>query len=140
MDAFLAIQEKIGEIDGEILNHHMKLDELKIRRDAFCQARDLVKDKKSVTPAKKIIADVGDQEEEFYFRKGGRLFKARKILRKSKKMMTIKEIMKACKFSENEKKYFGNNMSTAIGKGKCFYRVKGKVGILELMGSYKARK
>jgi len=141
MEAFLAIQEKIGEIDGEILNYHIKLDELKIRREAFCQARDLVKDKKSATPAKKIIADAGDQGEEFVFRKDGRLFKAREALRKLKRPMTTKEIMKACKFSENKRKYFGNNLSTAINKGKCFYRPqKGKIGLLELKRFYKKEK
>lgn len=136
MEAFLALQEKIGEIDGKILTHESKMTDLRFDRNILCKARDIVKADKSTTPAKKIIKDAGDQEEEFNFRKGSRLFKARKALRKFKKLMTTKEIMKACKFSENEKIYFGNNISTAIGKRKCFYRVKGKIGLLELKGSY----
>jgi len=70
--------------------------------------------------------------KEDVFRPGSRFFRARKILLKNERPMSIKELELACKFTEKDKANFGKNIAGAVMKGKCFCRVgTGIYGLIE---------
>ncbi len=131
MDKFEAINERMGELDGVILEHEIKLRDLKLERTTYENAKTLIifgslDDEKTEDINEDIGPDtVGPAPEiENPFQKGGMLFKVTNMLIKTeKRAYKIAEIADLMNFNLDQARLLGVNLSGTNRKKIGFFRI-----------------
>jgi len=138
MDKFSAINEKMGELDGTILEYEIRLRELKLEKTTYENAKTLIifgsLDEQTEDENESIEPDVpGDNP----YKMGGMLFNVtNKLFKSEKRIYTLPEIADLMNFDDKQARLLGVNLSGTALKKICYFRVEYDVNGNKQRGVY----
>jgi len=135
------IRMRIGELDDLIASHQQHIKDAEIAKQTYMDTISIIHDEEN--SGNKNVPLIENPKRKYKerkvkgFREGSQVYRARMVLLKSGRPMTITAISEACNISREKYRAFGSGLADKSRAGNVFVKIdRGVYGLIELLGTY----